>query len=414
MSAPAPQRPAPGGSREGLSPPLLPLIARHALFEGVPSPTLEPLLQRCEIRRLGAGEVLLAPGQTNRTLFLLLEGQLTARIERVDSEQGFVIRPGECTGEISVVDCRPATAFVVADQPSRVLALPESQLWEGFLGVPRIAKNFVRLFADRFRARTETMQQALEQQLRYEHMQKELRIAQEIQMGMLPHELDFAPEIDLAAEMTPAQLVGGDFYDAFPVGAEDCCLAIGDVSGKGVPAALFMVRILTLLRTELLKDQPLDAALSKINATLCKDNPTSMFATLVVAIVNRRTGDVRYVNAGHDPILHGARGVLYRPLPPPGGILIGVDEGAAYEVASLRLRRNDVLVLYTDGVTEAMSRGHALFSAERLLACLGDRPAVSARELAERIRLAVSGFTAGAPPSDDVTLAVLRYRGPER
>jgi sigma-B regulation protein RsbU (phosphoserine phosphatase) len=374
--------------------------------------TLEPLLERCETRRLGVGEILLAPGQTNQTLYLLLEGQLTARTDRADSEQGFVIGPGECTGEISVVDCRPATAFVVADRPSRVLALPEAELWEGFLGVPRIARNFVRLFADRFRARTEAMQKALEQQLRYEQMQRELGIAQEIQLGMLPRDLDLAPEIEIAAEMTPAQLVGGDFYDAFPVGAEDCCLAIGDVSGKGVPAALFMVRILTLLRTELLKDQPLDDALNKVNATLCQDNPTCMFGTLVVAIVNRRTGHVRYINAGHDPILQGDRGIVYRALPPPRGILIGVDEGAVYEVASLRLSRNDVLVLYTDGVTEAMSRAHEAFSADRLLACLGDRPALSAAELVERVKRAVREFTAGAPPSDDVTLAILRYQGP--
>jgi sigma-B regulation protein RsbU (phosphoserine phosphatase) len=397
--------------RSALNLPRLHLIARHGLFAGVPLRTLGPLVEHCELRTLEVGDVLLAPGQTNTSLYLLLAGRLKVHIDRIDSEEGFLIEPGECTGEISVVDCRPATAFVVADEPSQVLVVPEAALWEGFLAIPEIARNFMRLFANRLRARTEVIQLALEQQIRYEHLQKELAIAHDIQLDMVPRNLDFEPEIDIVARMIPAQHVGGDFYDAFPVSNQEYCVAIGDVSGKGVPAALFMVKTMTLLRTELLKDQPIEEALRTLNAMLCEENPTCMFATLIVGILDKLTGVFRYVNAGHDALVLGEGGVAYRSLPPPMGIPIGLEAGATYEIASLTLSKNDVLVLYTDGVTEAMSPDSQLFSFHRLMECLGQRPASSAHELADRIDRAVHQFAAGAPQSDDLTTMIIRYQG---
>lgn len=391
--------------------PRLRMIALHGLFVGVPSNTLAPLVERCELRALQVGDLLLEPGQTNMNLYLLLEGQLKVHIDRIDSEEGFLIEPGECTGEISVVDCRPATAFVVAEEPSQVLVVPETDLWERFLPVPQIAKNFMRLFADRLRARTEAIQLALEQQLRYEHLQKELAVAHEIQLGMVPRNFIFEPEIDIAAQMIPAQQVGGDFYDAFPLNAEEYCVAIGDVSGKGIPAALFMVRTMSLLRTELQKGQPIEAALRTLNAMLCEENPACMFATLLVGILNRRTGSFRYVNAGHEAMVLGVQGSNYRALTPPKGILVGLDAGATYEVASLDLEKNDILVLYTDGVTEAMNPDFELFSFDRLIACLGQGPTTSAKELVGRMEIAVQEFAAGTPQSDDLTILILRYLG---
>ena len=389
----------------------LDLIGRHALFAGMEPTILEPLLEGCEVRSVRVGEIILEPGQINRHLHLVLEGRLEVHLDRLDSDEGFVIEAGECTGEISVVDCGPASAFVVASMPSRLLLLPEAILWDEMLRIPRIARNFMRLFADRMRARTQVMQQALEQRLRYEHLQREWEVAREIQLGMLPSGLDLGPEIEIDAGMTAAQEVGGDFYDVFPVGPDEYCIAIGDISGKGMPAALFMVRTLTMLRSELLLGQPIDESLRRINRRLCAENPTSMFATLVIALIDKRTGVLRYVNAGHDPILLGDRGIDYRALPPPRGVLVGASEDATYEVACVGLRPGDVLVLYTDGVTEAMSADRRLFTLDRLLGCLSEQPARSASVLADRIKAAVKAFEAGARQSDDLTLVILRYCG---
>jgi sigma-B regulation protein RsbU (phosphoserine phosphatase) len=386
-------------------------LARQSFFAGIPHDVLEPLVQHCAIRELAPDEVLLSPGEANDALFLLLEGRLRVNIDRVGADDGFAIEPGECVGEISIIDGKPASAFVVADRPSVVAAIPEARFWSDFMATPAIARNFMRLMAERFRARNQLMQQALEERLRYEHLERELGIAHELQLGMLPQDIDLSPEVDVAASMAPARHIGGDFYDLFPTGGDQTCVAIGDVAGKGVPAALFMVRTMTLLRGELLKQQPLEEAMRRLNAALCQDNPRCMFVTLVVGLLDGRSGEFRYAVAGHNPLIHGTADGVYRYLPRPHGILAGVDDGAAYEVATLQLAPGELLLLYTDGITEAMNQARELFAEERLLACLGGGPNDSSAAVANTVHGAVERFVDGAPQSDDLTLVVLRYRG---
>ena len=388
----------------------MPVLPPQTLFAGVPDEVVARLLGYCSRRYLHAGDILLEPGQLNRDLFLLLDGRLEVHIERVRTRQGFAVLPGECVGEISTVDGKPASAYVIADAPSEVLVVPEHALWEQFLCIPVLNRNFMRMFADRFRSRNETIRHALEQELRYEYLTRELEYAREIQAGLLPREVDLGPGFDVAAEMTAARQIGGDFYDAFVVGQDEHCIAIGDVAGKSIPAALLMVRAITLLRTELPRGQPLELAVSKLNRALCEENPTYTFLTLVVGLLNRRTRQFRYVNAGHHPILLGERGMHYRPLPLTGGIPIGIEDDARFDVETLSLATDDVLLLYTDGVTEAMNPQRQQFGADRLLQCLTQAPARSAAELSERVMRAVHQFVAGAPQSDDLTTLILRCR----
>jgi sigma-B regulation protein RsbU (phosphoserine phosphatase) len=277
--------------------------------------------------------------------------------------------------------------------------------------VPSIAKNFMRMFADRFRANNRAIQDALEKQRRYEYLQKELAFAYDIQLGMLPHQLNLGPTVDIATGMQPAREVGGDFFDAFPVRPDEYAVVIGDISGTGVPAALFMVRTMTLLRTELLKDQPLADAVGGLNRMLHQDNAAGMFATLVVGMFNRQTGRFDYINAGHHPVILGERGTRYRALTAPSGPRIGIDRDAAFEVASVTLDKDDVLVLHTDGITDAKNDDQETFGPDRLLACLEENSATSAGELADRINRTVHRFVAGAPQSDDMTMVIVRYPG---
>lgn len=397
--------------RSGVARRWLDRIAAQEIFLDIPVGTLEELLDYCEVRQLAPGDLLLSPGQKNDKLYMLVEGRLNVNLERSTGDGDFLIEPGECVGEISIIDGRPATAFVAAAQPSVLLAVSESDFWSDFITNPQIARNFMRLFAERFRARNQMMQRALEARLRYEHIEKELGIAQELQAGMLPRDLDLRPELDITAEMVPARHVGGDFYDVFALGDDEYCIAIGDVSGKGVPASLFMVRAMTLLRTEMLRPQTLEWAVQRLNAALCEDNERCMFVTLMVTILNRRTGELRYVCAGHNPMVLGKKGGQFEFLPAPPGILAGVDEEATYASAGLRLAPGDVLILYTDGVTEAMNSQHELFTEDRLLDCLRGDPEASAAEVAARADNAVAAFVDGAPPSDDLTMVVLRYLG---
>lgn len=387
------------------------VISEQPFFKGAPKSTLEPFTALCRYLELQPGEVLLEPGQDNRHLYLLLDGLLRVRIDRADAREGFTIAPGQCVGEISIVDEKPATAYVVAAERSHVLAIPEKVLWEKFLKIPKIARNFMRLFADRFRERTRAMQEALEQRLRWEHMQRELIIARDIQVGMLPGGEALTrlfPEVDLDARMTAASEVGGDFYDAFALDNRRICLAIGDVSGKGVAASLFMVRLVSLLRAEMLRHGDPCTTVRLLNATLCSDNPRCMLATLIVGVFDAERKSFQYVNAGHPPPLFGPGGSRFEFLDLPTGLIVGVEEDAAYELAVQPMAPGDALVLYSDGVTEAMNTEHEQFSDHRLQKLLSTTRSRSAGQIINAVESAIRKHGAGRPQSDDWTLLVLR------
>jgi sigma-B regulation protein RsbU (phosphoserine phosphatase) len=390
---------------------VLGFVASHPLFDGLDPRRLAGLAEGFELRELRAGDVLLTPGQANEHLYMLVAGALRVRLDRVDSADGFAVAVGELIGDISIVDGRTASAFVVAEQPSRVLAIHQDLLWGVLLPIPLVARNFMRLVAERFRARSRVMHQALEQQLRLEQMQRELAIARDIQMSMLPASGPLCarfPGVDLHAEMVPAREVGGDFYDLFPVDGRRLCLAVGDVSGKGVPAALFMVRAMTQLRAEVLAHRGLERALGNLNRALCRDNPTGMFITLNVAVLDARSGRLEYVNAGHDePLLY--QGGDWSFLPQPPGILAGVEETAVFGHASVELGDGDALVFYTDGVNEAFNPDKECFGRGRLISALrAEGTDAPAADLAASVTRALQGFVAGEPPSDDLTLLAVR------
>ena len=396
--------------RDGRDRRALGIIARQAIFKGLSFTTLEDLAAFGEVRRLEPGERLLVPGEINDHLYLLLTGLLDVRIDHPDAKGGIVIQPGECAGEISIIDGKPATAYVSAAEPSTILAVPGDKFWEEFMPNTELARNFMKLFADRFRARNQLIQQAVEDRLQYEHLEKELAIAEQIQASMLPHDISLGPGVEVVAEMLPAKHVGGDFYDVFEIDDDEFCVAVGDVAGKGVPAALFMVRAMTILRAEMLKSQPIEEAVAALNYALSQDNARCMFVTLAVVVINRHSGDARYVSAGHNPPALGIGGADFTLLSRPSGILLGVDECARYQTARFTLAEDDVLVLYTDGITEAMNAEKELFAESRLLDCLNEHPVESSAKLSARLIDSVSEFSSGIPQSDDLTLVVARRR----
>ncbi len=389
-------------------------ISRQAFFANVTYDDLEPLLALCEQLVLQPGEHLIEPGRENHHLFLLLDGRLGVHIDRIDADGGFPVNPGECMGELSIIDGQLTTAHVVAKEKSLVLAIPEQVLWADFFKNPTIARNFMTLFSRRFRDRNRVMQQALEQKLRLEHLQRELSIAQDIQASMLPRDDPLwsrFPQIDIHADMTPANEVGGDFYDSFALDEQRICLAIGDVSGKGIPAALFMVRTMTLLREEMLRNADLPAAMRALNAKLCRDNDRCMFATLFVGVMDLGSGRFSFVNGGHNHPLFGRRGERFEFLETPPGILVGVSEAARFEMGCLQFENGDLLVMYTDGVTEATTLDDRLFSDQRLQQLLCDAEIRDAAQTVELVKEGVRAFVQDAPASDDLTLLVLRYLG---
>jgi len=244
-----------------------------------------------------------------------------------------------------------------------------------------------------------------------ERITNELRIAGDIQRSILPRRFPPFPdrnEFELYATAVPAREMGGDFFDFFFIDRERLALVIADVSGKGIPAALFMALTRTMLRATS-KQVPSPAeCLYQVNNLLCHDNDAAMFVTVFYAILNTTTGDVVYSNAGHNhPYLLSSEGKTSR-LDTPGGMALAAIPDSRYPEARLRLRFRDSLFLYTDGVTEAMDCYGNQFTEERLEVLLHncfDSPT----ELIERAIGEVHAHSGREPQSDDLTVMALRY-----
>ncbi len=246
-----------------------------------------------------------------------------------------------------------------------------------------------------------------------ERMEDELNIGREIQMSMLP--LIFPPfpdhdEFSIYAMLEPAREVGGDFYDFFFIDDERFCVCIGDVSGKGVPSALFMAVTKTLIKSRTTDDFSTASILTHVNTELSTDNKSCMFVTIFLGILNIRTGQLIYTNAGHNPpYLKRGGGALQR-LDTRHGPVIGAVDGMVYEEQTDTLAPGDLLFMYTDGVTEEMDVDGQLFSEQRMAKLLMSETGDSAEEIVRDTVSAVKRFKGETEQSDDITVLALQFQ----
>lgn len=247
-----------------------------------------------------------------------------------------------------------------------------------------------------------------------ERINTELTLATRIQADMLPHVFPPFPdrhEFDLYASMDPAREVGGDFYDYFLADDDHLCMIMADVSGKGIPAALFMMASMILLRNNAMLGKSPAEILTDVNAAICANNREEMFVTVWLGILEISTGKLTAANAGHEyPALMRAGGdfELYKD---KHGFVIGGMEGIRYKQYELQLSPGDRLFLYTDGVTEATDADKQLFGTDRMLAALNEAKDGSPEQVLSGVRGAVDGFVKEAEQFDDLTMLCLAYRG---
>lgn len=245
-------------------------------------------------------------------------------------------------------------------------------------------------------------------------IQSDLSVAREIQQGILPRSFKLKvsnPDaVDIFASMEAAKDVGGDFYDLFPIDDHRIGFAIADVSGKGVPAAIFMAVSHTLIKATGIRDLASNECMETVNDILCGESVGSMFVTVFYGIYDLETGQVDYTNAGHNPpyILHADGSV--EMLKNDGNLVLGVMEGMKFKRSSLQLNPGDALVMYTDGVTEAENKEHAQFGESRLEAELAALKGSDSKQVVETVLSKVREFAAGAPQSDDITQLVIRRK----
>lgn len=241
-------------------------------------------------------------------------------------------------------------------------------------------------------------------------MERELQVARQVQSSLLPQEVPSFPGWEFAAWWQPAREVSGDFYDFVPFRDGSPGILIGDVTDKGMPAALFMASARSVIRANIASSELPSNAVGKANRTLCAEAPNGMFVTLLLARLEP-DGKVCVTNAGNNrPLFYRSSEDSFFELGAPG-FPLGIDPDSAYDHSEKQLDPGDFVLLYTDGVTDATDSLHALFGQSRLKAALWDARRASATEIRERLRLAIAAFVGATAPYDDVTFLLARRSG---
>jgi len=294
---------------------------------------------------------------------------------------------GECVGVIEFLNPIGRSAFTSGDET----------MVEYFAGL--VAAALVRI-----RAHKAALERAA--------VQRDLDLARELQGGLLPKVFptrEEAPGIELFARLEPAKEVSGDLYDFFPIEPGKMCFVVGDVSGKGIAAGIFMAVTRTLIRATAVPGRGPVEIMNRVNAQLAKENQASLFVTMILGIVDTATGRMVYGQGGHNPpILVPVQGKpTYEPA---GGMPLGVFEDAKFGERELQLKPGETLLVYTDGVTEAMNQAKDLFGEDRLEKAVTGVVDLSPEKIAERVIEQVEGFVLEAERSDDITLLAIQRR----
>jgi len=243
-------------------------------------------------------------------------------------------------------------------------------------------------------------------------IQSDLRIASEIQHAILPTNKDVLPKelYDMASLMDPAKDVGGDFYDYFKTDEDRLGFVMADVSGKGVPAALFMAVSRTLLKATGIRDLVSKDCMTSVNDLVCGESVDGMFVTVFYGRLNIKTGEIDYSNAGHNPPYVVHENGKVETVPAQGNMVLGAVENFQYRNDKITLEKGDMLFTFTDGVTEAMNRDGEQFGEERLEKLLAKCGGKTSQETIDTVRAAVAEWAGETEQSDDVTMLVIKRK----
>ena len=247
-----------------------------------------------------------------------------------------------------------------------------------------------------------------------EKIESELQIAQEIQLSALPNTFPAYPErneFDIYASMLPAKVVGGDFYDFYFIDPNNFMFLVADVSGKGIPAALFMMTTKTMINNISQGGFKPKELIEKINRKVCQNNKQGFFVTMLMGIINIRTGKITLINCGHNPPLLKRRNGNFEYMDLPTNIVLGVYADFQFEIYEDKFYPNDKIFLYTDGVTEAVNAEDEQYGENTLQDTLNNFKNCDIKTIATQLKDSVSAFTSGAAQSDDITMLAFEYMG---
>ena len=308
---------------------------------------------------------------------------------------------------------RSSTMSVSIDKQKAIY----EQVWFMIILAAAAALILFTLFWMYFQRKMRIMEEKHREETERERIANELSLAARIQADMLPNDFPAFPErseFDIYASMDPAKEVGGDFYDFFLTDDDHLCMVMADVSGKGVPAALFMMASRIILANNAMMHKPPAQILTDTNTAICDHNEQEMFVTVWLGILEISTGKLTAANAGHEyPVLKKPDG-QFELIKDKHGLVIGGMEGVKYREYELRISPGTKLFLYTDGVPEATDAGNTLFGTERMLAALNKNPDAEPEQILKSVRADVDSFVKEAEQFDDITMLCIEYKGPDQ
>jgi phosphoserine phosphatase RsbU/P len=430
-----------------------PLVAKlrdHPTLAQLPEAALAALIDRGTPSRFAPADILIRQDAPSDAAYLLLDGEVDIAVETLYGPVHLARRAGgTLLGELGAFANLPRTATVQALTEVRALRFARDDLLEIGRANPDLLLGIIQQLgqhtgtvnralgfytnalaaleradfdpaildallnpAPELVSFARTFRKMAEQIILRRNQHDEMASAASIQRAMLPPPLPAAAgggRVVLHAAMRPAREIGGDFYDFFAIDGNRLAVVIGDVSGKGVPASLFMAMTRTVIRLVARQDDDLATGIGRANALLSADNDSAMFVTLFYGVLDFSNGRLTYCNCGHNPplVLRGDGGREGLPLT---GLPLGVLEEADYATRTIALALGERLFLYTDGVTEANDAAGAEFGEARLAAALDELRDAAPRDIVDGIVQRVDAFAAGAPQADDITCLALLYR----
>ena len=389
-------------------------ISWSQIFHGVPYANIENLIERLPIQDFAGEMTLLKPGNPNDAVLTVLKGKLKVCLDLPGNGDCIEVGPGGCVGEMSVIDNQPASAYVIAESGTRILIIDSATFINDILTIPSASRNLMSALSERMRRSNEQTIKRMRKEMEMELNQRELQYARSIQESLLPKEPLFPNDsrLDCAGRMCTAREVGGDFYDIFALDERYIFFVIADVCGKGLPAALFMVRAIAALRAQSGNEQQsADYAgqlMARLNQQLCAYNDAQQFLTAFCGILDLETRTVRYINAGHNAPAIALGNTPFQYLDEPINPMIGMIDGLSYRSGEVTLQSGSVLLLYTDGVTEAENKDGGMLGDDPLLARLNAAASRSAGKLVDEVFDEVRNFALDAQQSDDITVLAIR------
>jgi len=347
-----------------------------------------------------AGDVIFDAGDAGGEMFVVLEGEVLITLQGAEIDR---LSAGDFLGEMALVEERPRSARALAETESKLLRIDREQFRALVRESPDFALQVMSTMSGRLR-------RFIDEEVRRQRLEEELRIGREIQLSLIP---DACPSLAgwvFAAAYQPAREVGGDFYDFvfLPDDRREMQLVIADVTGKGVPAALFMASCRTTIRAESIRGDGPAETLRQANCVIALDTHYPLFITAFCARIRADCGMISFANGGHERPLWlkastGASEALMSHDP-----LLGFTEHATYEEHGIEVEDGDYLIFFTDGVTEARNADGGFYGDERLQRLVESRSWDSADHLLAAILASVADFSGESPPADDLTLVVAR------